>query len=474
MGSQKNFSPREGSIKWHIIENLQEILEILEHGMYNVEPGNKAEAIRVWCERNGFEYSENWRKRFSEVANAMMSDDKENPEEDEAKRVHNPGKGGEFFHENMDEGTATQGIVTNQPIHTLEQLLQVCEIDTSVWTVYDLKCNAWGVSSWKNGGQKEYGTNYQVTAKMRRRELDVEETFEQLVPLLKEYKPRPLSQNVLVNPGGKHGGVGVLSVADFHLGADIKDLIRTRNFNPEILMDYLHAVADRVNREKYEKVVVNILGDLVESITGLNHLSTFKSLGQGMWGANVLIQSYVMIRDHFLASIQNLSEVNMVAGNHDRITPSKDIDNMGEGANIVAFMLQQHYGDSLDINFHPLLINKEIDGMFYILTHGDKGLSKKHPTKLVADFGDNEMFNLILEGHLHSLAKKKTVRRSQVDYQDVSLVSIDDMNYRQHTIPPLFTGNYWSESMGFASTAGAQICTNAGGRGFPETIDIIL
>jgi hypothetical protein len=43
--------------------------------------------------------------------------------------------------------------------------------------------------------------------------------------------------------------------------------------------------------------------------------------------------------------------------------------------------------------------------------------------------------------------------------------------YRQITLPALFTGNYYSETLGYASRGGAVITMN-NGRGVPEVHDI--
>lgn len=215
-----------------------------------------------------------------------------------------------------------------------------------------------------------------------------------------------------------------------------------------------------------------MLGDFYESLSGLNHENTFKSLAKNGWGADVIIMANEILTDHFLSKINNLVEINMVSGNHDRMTISKKVDNTGEGAKILWYMLKKDYPD-LQINYSDSVLVREIDGINYILTHGDKGLNKKEMSKVVFDYGNNKLYNILMEGHWHTRRVVKGMTAKPVYYEEAEVVSLDEANYRRISVSALFTGNYYSESLGFAGTAGMTLTYN-NGKGRPEVVDVTL
>ena len=65
-------------------------------------------------------------------------------------------------------------------------------------------------------------------------------------------------------------------------------------------------------------------------------------------------------------------------------------------------------------------------------------------------------FTILLTAHLHS-----------------RMVKLDSHNKRHLVVPSLFTGNAYSENLGFTSTAGFLQISNDG-HGFPRVIDETL
>mgnify|MGYP003475877795 FL=1 len=114
---------------------------------------------------------------------------------------------------------------------------------------------------------------------------------------------------------------------------------------------------------------------------------------------------------------------------------------------------------------------KKIDGINYLLTHGDKNLNNKEISKIVFDYGDNTLFNFFVEGHKHTRVVKKTNKLTY--YEDYEFVGLDEQKYRKATIPSLFTGNYFSESIGFCGNSGFAISIN-NGKGIPNFHDISI
>lgn len=356
---------------------------------------------------------------------------------------------------------------TEKSITSLEEAIEFFEIDTDKWEIDRFIVNSWDVSMKDelNKGCTIKRTNYQVKVYLKLKQLTVDEIMVDLGKELDGYTPK----NLFISKGS---GVITVELSDFHIGADIRNLTRTKDFNIKILGDYLYSIADIVNSYKSEAVIVNLHGDFFESISGLNHDDTFKGIGQGMYGANVIILANELIGGILLSNIVNLVEINIVSGNHDRISSKNTVDTYGEGAKLLAFVLKKDFPE-LSINYDKLIIVREIDGINHILTHGHHGLSKKDLTKIVVDYGNSKIFNLWTEGHLHTRTSRKVLKSKVAEYKDIEFVTLDELKYRKLVLPPVFTGNFFSESIGYAGHAGVVITYN-NGKGIPNIQDYTI
>lgn len=253
---------------------------------------------------------------------------------------------------------------------------------------------------------------------------------------------------------------GVVKIADLHLGSYIDNLIRTKEFSISILADKLNKAAEQINRMNYEKVHVQIYGDLIESFTGLNHKNSWKGLDKGMVGAEAVKMTCKILHKDFLNKINNLGEIKIVAGNHDRITSDNKEDVQGDAANLISWGLELM---GYNVEFNPLVITHVVDGICHIMTHGHHGISKKSTKQLCWDYGKQGMFNLICEGHLHSVIEKLSIK--QID--NFQITKDDAVDHRRINLPSFFTGNFFSESLGYTSQSGFVIVED-NGEGVPN------
>jgi predicted phosphodiesterase len=361
---------------------------------------------------------------------------------------------------NAGEKTNTQesenGIVWTyegeEVIDNLEKALAKSKVDLSEWEVDKKEFKTYTVTMKIRRGDEDVPvtkTNYYCKIQFKRKEV----TYQQIFDSIKE----SLGKKVKLNKVKNKGRVGVVSLSDFHIGADIRNLVKTKDYNINILRDYLIKMTDQINSMNFDSVELNLLGDFVESISGLNHPNTWKSLGQDMYGYNVIVICYKMIRDNLILNINNLTDVNILPGNHDRFTIDKRVDNVGGLGGLLAFMIQENI-KNLNVSYNDLVLVKEIDGVNYIMTHGDKTMAKKS-INLIADYGRRDMYNVILSGHLHSRKKETT---QKITYISTDNINVDSLNYRHLVVPSLFTGNFYSESLGYTSSAGGIITENNG------------
>lgn len=327
-----------------------------------------------------------------------------------------------------------------QSIQSKEQAVKFFNIDLSREEIYKTKYNAWDVTLKNKDGNDIKRTNYQVSiwTRIKTENFDYVAAREYLTLKLRDFD-KQISKKV--NGTGK----GLIAISDLHIGAKTnkkKGVINTRDFDIGVLTNYMAECVRRINSLKKEEVVICILGDLVETITGLNHLNSWQELDENAHHGNAIIMAYEII-SKFLSSINNLDSVYMVSGNHDRITSNKDEDSRGDVSLLVSYMLQRDF----NVHYHPMINNVVYDGISYIMTHGHHRIIKRPMAKVILDYGSQKHYNVILSGHLHS-------RMSKRDHLSVDYVVEDSYNYRGIVVPPLFTGNFYSERNGWTSTPG--------------------
>jgi predicted phosphodiesterase len=380
------------------------------------------------------------------------------------QRIYEEGGESAYF-----EGTSEKVITT------LEEAVAFTKVDMTIWEVEKWRFKSYDVAMklkkpiMLNGKTHNEHvpikrTNYAVQVWFKRRD-DTAQKVQAILEDIKMWHRLPIATGI---PGSN---VGVVYVSDFHMGAEIKDLIRTPDFNIEILRHHLLRVADEINAYGFREVHVCMLGDYFESLSGLNHPNTFKSLMRGGTGGNI-IRMAARILQEFLAAITNLHRVYMVAGNHDRITPNKDVDNVGEGADILAWGLQMLMPE-INITYHPLLISIEIDGIQHVMTHSHHSIGKKDASKILFEYGNKDLFNFLATGHDHTRKASRSTSARKFQYDDWTYTQLDDLMYRVVTIAPIFTGNWFSESLGFSSRGGFTVTFN-NGKGIPKVHDIPL
>jgi hypothetical protein len=255
---------------------------------------------------------------------------------------------------------------------------------------------------------------------------------------------------------------GVLKWADLHFGAMIEGLVKTRDFNTQILKDGLLTSVEDFNNIRFAKRHVHIQGDLIESFTGLNHINSWHSMDSKMIGATV-IKLCTKLLDQALSKINNLETVKIIGGNHDRISKDNKEDVKGGAAEIIAYCLELL---GYNVEFHPYVISHEVQGICYINLHGDKKVSSKTSEEIVSLYGANGKYNFITEAHLHSAIEKLTaIQRSKY-----KVIQDDKLMLRRLTLKPFFTGNYYSETLGYNTNAGYSIIW-ANNKGRPKMLD---
>lgn len=278
--------------------------------------------------------------------------------------------------------------------------------------------------------------------------------------LFKHFESKPTVQLPKLHKSGKEG---IVATADWHIGAYIRELISTHDYDLEILKKYLAGIADVVNANGLAKVHLTINGDLIESFSGTNHQGSWKEME--LWGKNATIAAYEVIV-WWVEQIHNVKSITIISGNHDRSQPNKELEYEGEIAGLIAYFLKEKL--DCKVNYHPYVYNLEVDGISYILCHGDKKFIN-NPSDVAWKYGKQGMYNCIIAAHKHTRQKSDIITSKTLQ----SIIG-DANGLRLIYCPSLFTGNFYSENLGFTSDAGFYIITNFFGKPFVQDIPLSM
>jgi len=253
--------------------------------------------------------------------------------------------------------------------------------------------------------------------------------------------------------------IGVIKIADLHYGALVQNLLRTPDYNPNILAEKLSVAAEKINGRGFDIVHVHFQGDLIESFSGLSHKNSWKSMDVNIIGAQAVKGCVELLHKHFLSKINNVGEIKIVAGNHDRVTSDNKEDENGDAANLIAWGLNLI---GYNVEFNPNIISHEVSGVNHIILHGHNIVSKRPTKEIIWDYGKQGMFNLVVEGHLHSIIEKLSVNQRN----SFQTTKDDSLDHRRIICPSFFTGNSYSERLNFFSNSGFMIVSAY--EGIPE------
>jgi predicted phosphodiesterase len=332
----------------------------------------------------------------------------------------------------FDSKTNTVVVDANR-ILTAEELMRVCQVDTEEWMVDHKVLNKWEVGAKGPDGKIVIEPLFQVKLWLKRRGFQAPDdhwTQKWLDRLTKDtYKhqrkdpPRGTPINVVI--------------ADVHLGRFTNETYG--QYNVEIIRQRLGEIAAVANSYNCP-VNVFMLGDLIESFTGKNKPNAWKQIE--MHGAEVALTAYDVLEE-FFGSIPNIDKILFVGGNHDRITDNKDDDNAGQVLSIVhgIFLRKGRFWTSFD----PTMQNIKIDGVNYILTHGDKKISKLPGSELVMRYGISNEYNCILSAHLHH---KQIVEEGTM--------------FTKRVVPPIASSSEYEYHSGWTSNPGFLIIQSYG------------
>jgi len=265
------------------------------------------------------------------------------------------------------------------------------------------------------------------------------EIDEFLGEIAENIKLLPVEINITKNKDADNGEI-VLAITDLHIGAEVTNVNRTRDYSIDIIIKYLDSIASHVNSKGYSKVTLLIGGDILEG-TPTNHPNSYKGISRGIYWGIQLIEGSRILSD-FIGKIANLDSVHIVGSNHDRATGNNKEDTESTYATAIAYFLGEMFKDKINIHYNYDILGLDALGSRFILAHGDRGFHKRPITDVIFEHGDPNVYNVFLLGHWHSLQIPKDG---------------DHAKYIKIHLPSLYTGNEFSASMGFSSLPGFAV-----------------
>lgn len=232
-------------------------------------------------------------------------------------------------------------------------------------------------------------------------------------------------------------------IADIHAGGKSTKTALSEEWSTEMLIEKLNRVAEITNSYKAKNVHLMILGDLVETVSGLNHPDAWKGIEQGMFGSNVIIQTQEILVKELINKVVNLKTIIATGGNHDRLQSSNKLADTG-ATDLIFYMIKERLNlmkSNVEVIYDPILVSFATKSFGMIGVHGDKGLHKRELSFVSNKFAvDKNQFQFVFSAHLHSFFCQRN----------------DDQEFaRRVTIPAIVTGNDYSDiTIGRASKSG--------------------
>jgi hypothetical protein len=324
----------------------------------------------------------------------------------------------------VSEGLDVQGdkaVLTKQVpayVQTLEQLIEACSIDTTVWEVERYTCQAMqqgavpratrpdAASKWVRPSSEVVVTQlYNVKAWLKRK-VEVISMRDEIASMIEEAKqfvePRPLP-NARGKGGAGNGYLLMPSIPDLHVGKlawapETGGAHYDSRIAVELYHEALFKLVERTGAFNVERIVLPIGNDLLNS-DNVQQTTTrgTQQLGDGRWH-----KTYKMVREMLTSGILFLRQlapvhVVIVPGNHDQ----QAMWTMGE-----LLRTRFHYDEHITFDNDPVLwkFDEWHKNMFMFL-HGDKGKRPDYPNvmaRLKKDMWGRTEHREVHTGHLHT------------------------------------------------------------------------
>lgn len=314
----------------------------------------------------------------------------------------------------------------SERVKTLDELLDETEVDLKEFNVERYITNKWDQHSVDKGLVELY----QVKAWMKRKY--IEKPDPRWLDEWMNKSSHLIDKEVYSYQTPSSTKPLICALADLHTGGFSEGDKLIPDYNVDEVRSRLHYIAEVLNSYK-RPIHIKLLGDLIESFTGKNHSNTWKQIEKH--GMEVALVVFDILKE-FILKLDHFESIDIIGGNHDRISSHWAEDKQGQVAYLIEGMLQR-WIDGIASEFSPILLSKQHDGINYIITHGDKKITKKNASELVLKYGVQGIYNVLFHAHAH---EEKVVKNTR--------------ELRVHQIPPICVPNKYAVENGYDGASG--------------------
>ena len=215
--------------------------------------------------------------------------------------------------------------------------------------------------------------------KILREQSRLESMFDIVRRAIEEYVPTRFDYFPAVVEDGENDLV--IHLTDVHCGVDIQSELNTFNFEilKQRLKKYLDEINEIRNTYKAQNAYVILGGDMIQ---GLIHMNARIEAKENIVGQIMKVSDLVSDFVYELSKMFAYVEVHTTAGNHSRVTESKDETTRGENFDLlVPFACKKELQNVKNVCFKDNILECDIAtfkvrGHMIYATHGDKDTAK--------------------------------------------------------------------------------------------------
>jgi len=268
-------------------------------------------------------------------------------------------------------------------IHTLDELLEYCKVDLSIWEVTNFKVNKWemGYVDRSNNKAAEHAL-YQVTATLKKR-VEMVAVLKEIERLKAEAKALARVPKAIARKSNNSGNMLEINIPDIHFGKLAWGTeTMYENYDSTIAEQmYMRALAtllERVKGYSFDKIIFVVGNDLFNS----DNIENQTTKGTIVTTDGRYHKTFWKVRRTITRCIEMLREIApvevlLVPGNHDNLSV-------------------WHLGDSLECffaNYEDVEIENlptprkyvEFGNVMLMFTHGDKGKRQEYPQLMASE-----------------------------------------------------------------------------------------
>lgn len=342
----------------------------------------------------------------------------------------------------------TVSVKIDYEVKSLEDLLAVCDIDTTKWEVVSWQCKKWDIGIKNANNAIETKNLYSVSAKFKAVKLEEKPELQKQI-ILKElfnYKPQPIIHQIALIGADKPSKTNLLELAlfDVHFGKlahreesgedyDIK--IAAERYNNAI-----DSLLSRVNINSIERILFPIGNDLIN----IDNIFSTTTAGTKQDSDSRFYKIVRTVKELLIATINRLLaiapvDVVVCVGNHDQQTSFM----LGE-------MLEAYYHNVNDVSIDNNAAQRKyyrFGKTSFLFTHGN---NEKHAALGMIFAAENPKLwaattqRYIQLGHYHH--NKKINYLANEEYQ----------GFQIQIIPSLSGSDAWHSGKGYNSLKQAK------------------